>query len=847
MPRNWKSRSVDRRHAASSPRKQRDNSDAQIQEKLKTFVDDFAAKQNFDALRQRCITEGKIQVSLKRVKKLFYALRDASLPSSGQSDSPSSQRSQSSKQHTVQPASAAAAGGRRGSADGFPSLSAAATAAAAKADDEAATRKSNETMAQHIATTTPKRGSSRKQLPSPSTNSDTVVDESIVEEAHHLVEEAAAELSAALPAMEAKERAVKQQQAPPKSARKRGAKKTSKSPAHSKHGRKGRSKGENRTQGKSGTSPSKPKDNAKAVGKEAARTAAVVGAAKANAKAVGKEAAKAAVITSVAKANAKVVGREAAKAAAVTSAAKANAKAVGRAAAKAAVVTTTAKSKAKVVGAEAAQAAAITSTAKAKAKVIGREAAQAAAVTSASKANAKSVGRQAAQAAAVANTAKANAKDVGRRAATVAAARSLTLDVPGLKRSPSKKLDPVDEAILRRNFQAFDIHKEGSLSKSEMNLFLSKLGWQDSVSVDEAFAYLETNVETGRITFDQFKRWHDFAWTHLIETGIEVGVDKAAPVPSPKSSQSRASFVSELPPVEEHDLGVGGPQLDAAKLRLDDVDIAIMRKHFDDVDTDSNGSLNSSEVRDFLNKLGWMDIPVEEAFEYLDIDSETERISFSEFLRWKEFSWAKRIEAGLEAAVDGAPAVKRSLPRRLSAQDIVSDLSPVAEENAEDHALSEVDIAVLKRSFAALDTDHDGSLSADEVGDLIKALKWGNIVSVDDVFSYLDIDSDDGLISFEEFLRWKEFAWKAVVEAPGRAKRHNDTNQFNDLSPVVESDRDDSPRPRKVASSSPPALASSSGASPSEGASPLLWMAGGVVIAGVIGAFFFNRSRRSME
>ena len=464
------------------------------------------------------------------------------------------------------------------------------------------------------------------------------------------------------------------------------------------------------------------KSNAKNVAAEAAKAAGITNTAKSNAKNVAAEAAKAAAITNTAKSNAKNVAAEAAKAAAITNTAKSNAKNVAAEAAKAAAITNTAKSNAKNVAAEAAKAAAITNTAKSNAKNVAAEAAKAAAITNTAKSNAKNVAAEAAKAAAITNTAKSNAKNVAAEAAKAAAttntaksnlrgAAQAAAAHAARRMSEPHVADPRDasERVMRAAFDAVDVDGEGTLSRLEMDMLLGRLGWRDEVSVDEAFAFLDTDSDTGRVSFEEFLRWHEFAWTHRVESGVETGVDDvphhsrhSGDVASAArhhvrgdrhevtTGQSTPVFHSDLNVVNEADTSEGGPLLDAARSRLDEVDISIMRRHFNEVDEDGDGELTAPEVERLLSRLGWTDtLTVADAFEFLDIDSDVDRVSFSEFLRWKEFAWKTRVEAGLEASHDGAPPAEVSvglIRKQRSARDMLdvgNNLSPVAETDDE--------------------------------------------------------------------------------------------------------------------------------------------------------------------
>ena len=88
--------------------------------------------------------------------------------------------------------------------------------------------------------------------------------------------------------------------------------------------------------------------------------------------------------------------------------------------------------------------------------------------------------------------------------------------------------------------------------------------------------------------------------------------------------------------------------------------------------------------------------------------------------------------------------------------------------------------AILKRAFDRVDTDGSGRISLAELQSFLAQLGWD--VTANDAFRYLDKDNG-GDVSFDEFLRWKEFAWSRQVT--GSVLRL-ESGKGTALAPVIE-------------------------------------------------------------
>ncbi len=149
--------------------------------------------------------------------------------------------------------------------------------------------------------------------------------------------------------------------------------------------------------------------------------------------------------------------------------------------------------------------------------------------------------------------------------------------------------------------------------------------------------YLDV-VKDGRVSFAEFLRWKEFAWRQRVEGGLEDTAEGAPPVggghlllppassvsrrQSMRESSSSSSSVHHLPSVNEEGTARsgsgsgGGSGSDDPRERLGDVDVAIMRRHFDAVDQDGNGQITAAEMQCLLAALRWTDhATVEDAFE----------------------------------------------------------------------------------------------------------------------------------------------------------------------------------------------------------------------------------------
>ena len=128
------------------------------------------------------------------------------------------------------------------------------------------------------------------------------------------------------------------------------------------------------------------------------------------------------------------------------------------------------------------------------------------------------------------------------------------------------------------------------------------------------------------------------------------------------NAEDEAAVVAAASSPSAH--GANSEQIDHRRSRsasptaLSEVDLAILRKAFNEIDSDGGGSLSRAELGQFLAKLAWTNVTVDDAFEFLDRptageEDEDQRISFDEFVRWRQFAWTNRA---LTDESDGGPA-----------------------------------------------------------------------------------------------------------------------------------------------------------------------------------------------
>ena len=109
--------------------------------------------------------------------------------------------------------------------------------------------------------------------------------------------------------------------------------------------------------------------------------------------------------------------------------------------------------------------------------------------------------------------------------------------------------------------------------------------------------------------------------------------------------------------------------------------------------------------------------------------------------------------------------------------------------------LAQQDRTILKTAFDRVDGDGSGVISMTEMTEFLSQLGWD--LTAQQAFTFLDKDESDSL-TFEEFLRWKGFAWQHKVALVRRKSSRSFGEQSNldliaededeDISPVADAE-----------------------------------------------------------
>jgi Ca2+-binding EF-hand superfamily protein len=167
-------------------------------------------------------------------------------------------------------------------------------------------------------------------------------------------------------------------------------------------------------------------------------------------------------------------------------------------------------------------------------------------------------------------------------------------------------------------------------------------------------------------------------------------------------------------------------------------DVWAMREQFNIVDRDKSGELDELEVKELARRLG-MPLTLRE----MDASGDG-TVDYPEFEGW----WRMR---GLfdKADADGSGSLDKDEAKSLAAK-LGTDLDMDEMDHDQDGNISYVEFAAwwnMRNKFNSYDTNHSGTLTADEVTKLAKDMR----LSLD--INEIDMDGDNEC-SYEEFAMW---------------------------------------------------------------------------------------------
>jgi len=298
------------------------------------------------------------------------------------------------------------------------------------------------------------------------------------------------------------------------------------------------------------------------------------------------------------------------------------------------------------------------------------------------------------------------------------------------------------------------VERSTEINMTDLSKLLDALDWAGFYAAD-CFKFFDREFD-GVVSFDEFCRWQEFEWTNrknrrgpgkraLLETYRQEHLSAAeeeaalaaarrddvlsdddeddAEEGSTRAGAATDASAEELAVAQD----VARSYLDSLYSQLDgsatstpppkgaspqkpDVSEDILRKTFNSIDKNGGGSLDRSEMEEFIAKLGWSEaVSVDDAFLFLDKNLDEEagqaQISFEEFLRWREFAWERK-------AVDSG-RLARSTSRR-SFEKFHSDLELVGEgEEGEEEGDTRVDEGVAENEAETSELGADGATEFD--------------------------------------------------------------------------------------------------------------------------------------